>query len=315
MAEARASGRRAAQAQGPLGGGDPGSAGAEGTAAAVEPFGSRFSRAVGDLGPLCAGIDPSADLLASWGLPDDAGGLRAFSSRCVEAFAGVLPAVKPQVAFFERHGASGMAALEELVASATDAGLLVVADAKRGDVGSTMAAYAEAWLDPRSPLAADAVTATPYVGLGALEPLFRAAAAGGRGVFVVVRSSNPEGRTVQEARTEGGSGPSVEDALLAELAARNGEGGVAASSLGAVVGATLEAKAAVAAIGGPVLAPGVGAQGATAEDVGRRFASCPPGSVLPSASRSLLAAGPEVRDLSRAAARLRDELAAALPSG
>ena len=117
-------------------------------------------------GPLCAGIDPSADLLPTWGLPDSADGLRTFGLTCVEAFAGVVPVVKPQVAFFERLGSAGIAALEDVLAAARDAGLLVIADAKRGDIGSTMEAYASAWLDPASPLAADAMTAMPYLGLG-----------------------------------------------------------------------------------------------------------------------------------------------------
>ncbi len=283
--------------------------------AVVEAFGSRVVRSVARHGPLCAGIDPSPDLLARWGLSDDAPGLRAFGTVCIEAFAGVLGVIKPQVAFFERHGAAGLTALEELVAGARDAGLLVVADAKRADIGSTMVAYADAWLGAASPLRADAVTAVPYLGLGALEPLVTLARDGGLGVFVVVRSSNPEGRPVQTARTGEGMGPSVEDALLGEIAARNGPGGVTTSSLGAVVGATMDGSSfPIDALGGPVLAPGVGAQGATAADVGRRFGDCTPGSVLPSASRAVLAAGPSVAALSGAAARLRDDLASALPA-
>ncbi|MBV8464138.1 MAG: orotidine-5'-phosphate decarboxylase [Acidimicrobiales bacterium] len=278
------------------------------------PFGGRVVAAVGRSGPLCAGIDPSRELLLHWGLPDDAQGLRRFVRGCLDAFAGVVGIVKPQLAFFERHGAAGLGVFEELIAAAADAGLLVIADAKRGDIGSTMAAYADAWLGEGSPLAADAVTAVPYLGLGALDPVFDTAAAQGRGVLVVVRSSNPEGRPVQRARTDDGRGPSVEDALLAEIAARNGPGGVAGAALGAVVGATLDTSAfPLAEMGGPVLAPGVGAQGATAVDVGRRFGDCPPGSVLPSASRSLLEAGPDTAPLRRAAAQLQEELVAALP--
>ena len=133
-------------------------------------------------GPLCAGIDPSPALLEQWGLPDSADGLRTFGLRCVEAFAGAVPVVKPQVAFFERHGSAGLAALESVLAAARQAGLLVIADAKRGDIGTTMDAYASAWLDPDSPLCADAVTVHPYLGIGALRPAFDLAAAAGRGV-------------------------------------------------------------------------------------------------------------------------------------
>ncbi|HEX3947655.1 MAG TPA: orotidine-5'-phosphate decarboxylase [Acidimicrobiales bacterium] len=274
--------------------------------------------AVGRTGPLCAGIDPSAGLLAAWGLPDDASGLRAFGAACVEAFAGVVPVVKPQVAFFERHGAAGLAALEELIGTARSAGLLVIADAKRGDIGSTMEAYADAWLGT-GPLAADAVTAVPYLGLGALEPLLVAARANGRGVFVVVRSSNPEGRPLQEA-VVGGTGDvggrSVEDTLLGQIADLNRVEGTAVGSVGAVIGATLAPSAfSPADLRGPILAPGIGAQGATAEDAAGLFAGCPAGTVLPNVSRSVLAAGPSVEGLRAAATAARDELAAAFDPG
>ncbi len=277
------------------------------------PFGVRLLEAVADTGPLCAGIDPSAALLAAWGLPDDADGLARFGQRCVEAFAGAVPVVKPQVAFFERHGAAGLAVLEQLIAEARHAGLLVIADAKRGDIDSTAAAYADAWLGAASPFAPDAVTVTPYLGLGALRPVTDAARANGRGVFVVVRSSNPEGRTLQEAVTAGGS--SVEDALLAEVAALNQAeraAGAGFGSCGAVVGATLAPSAFdLAGLGGPILAPGVGAQGATPADAARLFAGCRAGSVLPNVSRSVLDAGPGVASLRAAALVVRDAVASA----
>jgi orotidine-5'-phosphate decarboxylase len=288
-----------------------------------EAFGERLVDAVARSGPLCAGIDPSAGLLGAWGLPDDADGLRAFGAACVEAFAGAVPVVKPQVAFYERHGSAGLAALETLIADATAAGLLVVADAKRGDIDSTSEAYADAWLGRSSRLAADAVTATPYLGFGSLEPLFRTALANGRGVFVVVRSSNPEGRTVQAAVVQGtgaegtGRPETVEDSILAAIARRNADAGAAASggvgSIGAVVGATLQRSSfALADLGGPLLAPGVGAQGGTAQAVGKLFAGCRPGTILPNVSRSVLAAGPSVDALRAAAVTARDEVAAAL---
>ncbi|HEY1734238.1 MAG TPA: orotidine-5'-phosphate decarboxylase [Acidimicrobiales bacterium] len=285
-----------------------------------EAFGERLVDAVARSGPLCAGIDPSAGLLGAWGLPDDADGLRAFGAACVEAFAGAVPVVKPQVAFYERHGSAGLAALETLIADATAAGLLVVADAKRGDIDSTSEAYADAWLGPSSRLAADAVTATPYLGFGPLEPLFRTALANGRGVFVVVRSSNPEGRTVQaavvqSAGAEGSAGGlTVEDSMLAAIARRNADaGGAGVGSIGAVVGATLQPSTfALADLGGPLLAPGVGAQGGTAQAVGQLFAGCRPGTILPNVSRSVLAAGPSVDALRAAAVVARDDVAAAL---
>lgn len=278
-------------------------------------FGERVSAAIGALGPLCVGIDPSASLVAAFGLADDADGLRSFGQLCVESLQGVAAVVKPQVAFFERHGAKGVAAFEHVVACARDAGMLVIADAKRGDIGSTTEAYADAWF--RGPLAADAVTATPYVGLGALFPMVSAARATRKGLIVVVTSSNPEGREVQGALL---GGVTVEQAMVRSISRWNAEelaetgGGVHAGglgSVGAVVGATGETMpAGIEELAGIVLVPGLGAQGATASDVGRRFGHCPPGSVLPTASRGLLTAGP--RGLRAAASRLRDDLAAAL---
>ncbi len=249
-----------------------------------------------------------SSLLTDWGLPDTADGLAQFGSRCVDAFAGVVPVVKPQVAFFERLGSAGVAALESVIQDARAAGLLVIADAKRGDIGSTSAAYAAAWLDPDSRLAADAMTALPYMGLGALQPMVDLAQAHGNGVIVVVRSSNPEGQVLQRATST--DGRSVEDGLLAEIAARNA---VAPGVIGAVVGATLEPSGfPLETLGGPILAPGVGAQGAGRTEVRTLFGACPAGSVLPNVSRSVLVAGPDVTKLRVAARSARDEMAAVL---
>ena len=281
--------------------------------AAETSFGERVRDAVGALGPLCVGIDPSKALLGAYGLQDDAQGLASFGEICVDALRGVAAVVKPQVAFFERHGASGLSAFEQVVALASDAGMLVIADAKRGDIGSTTEAYADAWF--RGPLAADAVTATAYVGVGALFPMVRAARATGRGLLVIVTSSNPEGREVQEAVVP--DGRTVEESVLGALSRWNAEelgtaGGDSLGSVGAVVGATgATAPEGLGDLAGVVLAPGLGAQGATVADVVRRFAHLAPRSVLPAASRGLLSAGPE--GLRSAASRLRDELSAALP--
>jgi orotidine-5'-phosphate decarboxylase len=277
----------------------------------TDGFATRVARAVAATGPLCAGIDPSADLLGAWGLGDTPDGLRTFGLTCVEAFAGVVPVVKPQVAFFERLGSGGMAALEEVLAAARDAGLVTIADAKRGDIGSTMAAYASAWLDPSSPLAADALTVAPYLGLGALRPALDLAADGGRGVIVVTRSSNPEGRSLQTAVTA--DGPTVEDGLLAEVAALNAGGLPVPGTVGVVIGATLEPSGFdLAGLGGVVLAPGFGVQGGTTATVRALFAGCAPGTVLPSASRSLLSTGPDVATLRTSAARECEALREAL---
>jgi orotidine-5'-phosphate decarboxylase len=289
----------------------PGSVEVAGPTGALS-FGDRVALAVAATGPLCVGIDPSPALLAGWGLEDGPDGLRAFGRACVEALAGAVPVVKPQVAFFERHGAAGMSALETLIDEARGAGLLVVADAKRGDVESTAEAYAEAWFS--GPFAADAVTATAYVGFGALGPMVSAARRTGRGLLVVAASSNPEGRGVQEAVTA--SGATVEASILggvadANAAERASFPGRRLGSVGAVVGATrAPGSLPLAATGGVILAPGIGAQGAAAADVAAVFEGCPAGSVLPSVSRALLRSG--ARQLREEALRLRDDLAAAL---
>jgi orotidine-5'-phosphate decarboxylase len=274
-------------------------------------FGVRVAEAVGRLGPLCAGIDPSGAMLESWGLTDDVEGLRAFCAICVEGFAGAVPVIKPQVAFFERHGSAGLAELERLLRDASDAGLIVLADAKRGDIDTTAAAYADAWLGEGSPLAADAVTVHPYLGLAALAPLVKLAGSTGRGVIVVARSSNPEGRPLQEAVTR--SGVAVEDALLAEIADWNRSGDIPSGTVGAVIGATLPPSAfPLSQLGGVILAPGLGAQGASPEDLAARFAGAAPRSVLASTSRALLSAGPNPANLRQAATDLGDELATVL---
>ncbi|MHB1776297.1 MAG: orotidine-5'-phosphate decarboxylase [Acidimicrobiales bacterium] len=285
----------------------------DGEAVAPATFGDRLRAAVEASGPLCAGIDPSSDLLAGWGLADTADGVAELAARCLEAFAGEVPVVKPQVAFFERHGAAGMAVLERLLADARSAGLLVIADAKRGDIGSTSAAYADAWLGESSPLAADAVTAHPYLGLGALAPFVEAAERNRRGVFVVVRGSNPEGRALQEATTA--AGRSVEDSLLSAIGELNDRHRSAGrlGNVGAVVGATLAPSSTpLSDVGGPLLAPGVGAQGAGAAELAALFGTCPPGSVVANVSRSVLTAGPAVTDLRAAVRRARDDVASAL---
>jgi orotidine-5'-phosphate decarboxylase len=277
----------------------------------ADAFGDRAAAAVRATGPLCAGIDPSPELLHEWGLTDDGHGLRAFGATCVEAFAGEVGVIKPQVAFFERHGAAGIAELERLVAHGKQAGLVVINDAKRGDIDTTAQAYADAWVGDASPLAGDAVTVHAYLGLGALGPLVRLAGGNGRGVIVVVRSSNPEGRGLQQAVTAGGA--SVEDTLLAEIAALNGSAGVPAGTVGAVIGATLPpSDFPLDQLRGVILAPGLGAQGAAPADIKERFAGCAPGSVLPSSSRGLLRHGPDVRSLRSAARSLVRELSVAM---
>jgi orotidine-5'-phosphate decarboxylase len=273
-------------------------------------FRERLGAALQERGRLCAGIDPHAELLGAWGLSDDVDGLERFAMTAVAALAGDCAVVKPQSAFFERHGARGVAVLEKVIAGCRDLGALVLLDVKRGDIGSTVRAYADAYLDPASPLAADAVTASPFLGLGSLDPLLEAAAAHDAGVFVLALTSNPEGHQVQHASTA--TGRSVAADLLAGIAAANGQGPTAGSA-GAVVGATVDLPADVTAdtldIGGPLLVPGIGAQGGTLADVQRVFGSATR-HVVPAISREILGAGPDQAALRAAARRAADTFAA-----
>lgn len=279
---------------------------ATGGAGPRAPFGRRLAHAMETAGPLCLGVDPHPALLRQWGLSDTPAGLEAFSLTALEAAVGPegprVAAIKPQVALYERHGSAGLAALEQLLAAARDAGVLTIADAKRGDIGSTMDGYAAAWTSDASPLAADAVTLSPYLGFGTLVPTIRAAHEAGRGVFVLVLTSNPEGREVQhvgEGSAEGSVARRVAAAAAAENAALRGDD--AWGPVGLVLGATVAAEADrlgldLPALGGPLLAPGFGAQGATAPGMRAGFGTAWP-QVLATSSRGILSAGPSVASL------------------
>ncbi len=266
-------------------------------------FGARLRDATSQRGPLCLGIDPHPELLRAWELPATAAGLAAFCDTCVEAYAG-FAVVKPQVAFFEAYGAAGYAVLERTIAALRAAGVLVLADAKRGDIGSTMAAYAQAWVAD-SPLAADAVTASPYPGFGALQPLLDTAAAHARGVFVLAATSNPEGAALQRAVADG---QTVAQRIVDSAAAVNRAAGPGPGFVGVVVGATAPDPPDVSALNGPVLVPGVGAQGGRVQALGG-LGGAVPGQLLPAVSRDVLRAGPRVADLRAAAERMRDAVA------
>ncbi|GAB3115722.1 orotidine-5'-phosphate decarboxylase [Janibacter alkaliphilus] len=274
------------------------------------PFGRRLRAAMDAHGPLCVGIDPHRALLQSWGLTPGLDGLRAFTETCVTAFAGRVAAVKPQSAFYEVHGAAGVAVLEEALAALRAAGTLSILDVKRGDIGTTVEAYAHASLAPDAPGAADAVTMSPYLGYGALRPAIDLAQETGRGVFVLALTSNPEGAQVQHARLPDGRSVAgaVADAAGEDNAPARARGEL--GSIGLVVGATVGDAVQrlgidLAASGGPLLAPGLGAQGATADDVRRVFGDAL-GQVLAASSRDVLRAGPD-----RAALGARAEQVAA----
>lgn len=272
---------------------NPGSAG----------FGARLATAIAARGPLCVGIDPHPELMDSWELPRTADGLARFCDICVQAYAG-FAVVKPQIAFFEAYGAAGFAVLERTTAALQEAGALVLADAKRGDIGSTMAAYAQAWAGG-GPLAADAVTASPYLGFGSLQPLLEVAAAHGRGVFVLAATSNPEGAGVQQALV---GGRTVAQSIVDQAAAVNRAVSPERGSVGVVVGATLAEVPDLSALGGPVLVPGVGAQGGRPDTL-RGLGGAVAGQLLPAVSREVLRAGPGVAAIRAAGERMRDAVA------
>ena len=273
------------------------------SAAGRESFGSRLGRAMADRGPLCVGIDPHPALLQRWGLNDDAAGLERFSLTVLEAVGPLAAAVKPQVALYERHGSAGMAALEELLAAARDESVLTIADAKRGDIGSTMAAYADAWLRDGSPLAADSVTLSPYLGFESLRPALDLAAETGRGVFVLALTSNPEGASVQHVGGADSVARRITEAAAAENARYQGSLGSVGLVVGATVGSALtELDLDLAAVRGPILAPGLGAQGATPADLRATFGPAYR-YVLGTSSRDILSAGPDLHGLREAALR------------
>lgn len=231
-------------------------------------FGERLAARVRATAPAVVGIDPHLDripdLPPASDRPARAAAVASFAADVIDAVVDVVAAVKPQVAFFEQLGAPGVEALEATVRRAQDAGLLVLLDAKRGDIGSTARAYVRATLDDEGPLGADAVTLSPYLGPESLEPFVRHAKAHDKGLFVLLRTSNP------------GAAPWQRDTGVARAVAdwvrdqdRDGSG-----SVGVVVGATLPHEAAHwrAAIGNAwMLVPGFGAQGATADDVRGHF--------------------------------------------
>ncbi|MDT9686695.1 orotidine-5'-phosphate decarboxylase [Streptomyces sp. TRM76323] len=273
------------------------------------PFGARLREAMDARGPLCVGIDPHASLLSAWGLADDVGGLETFTRTVVDALAGTVAVFKPQSAFFERFGSRGVAVLERAVADLRDAGALVVMDAKRGDIGSTMAAYAETFLRKDAPLFSDALTVSPYLGYGSLKPAVDLARESGAGLFVLALTSNPEGAEVQRAVRA--DGRTVGATVLAHLAEENA-GETPMGSFGAVVGATLgDLSSFDLDVNGPLLAPGIGAQGATPADLPAVFGAAVR-NVVPNVSRGVLRHGPDAAALRGAAERYADEVRAAV---
>lgn len=262
----------------------------------TESFGERLHAALDKRGPLCVGLDPHAALLDAWGLDDSPAGLERFCRTVTDAVGDLAAVVKPQSAFFERWGSRGVAVLEKTVADLREAGTLVLLDVKRGDIGSTMAGYTEAYLDRGSPLAVDAITVSPYLGFGSLRGAIDSALANDAGLFVLARTSNPEAAELQNL---------VADQIFDGVAAAN-KGARPLGSIGVVIGATLEcADYPLERLNGPILSLGIGAQGATPADLPRLFGAVPH-TVVPSVSRAILADPAKVKER---ALHYRDECA------
>ena len=274
-------------------------------------YGERLTAVTTARGRLCVGIDPHPGILASWDLPFDVSGLERCARGMVEALGDLVPVFKPQSAFFEAYGSAGIAVLERTLSDIADAGALSLLDVKRGDIGSTMAAYAVAYLADGSPLAADAITLNPYLGFGSLDSAIDLAVGSGRGVYVLALTSNPEGPAVQQATIH--DGRTVGQLIIDEAAGRNPGPGL--GSVGVVVGATISApEIDFGTLNGSILAPGLGAQGATAIDLARVFGAAR-AQVLPAMSREVMGGGPAAARLRDAVRRALGEMAAVLAVG
>jgi orotidine-5'-phosphate decarboxylase len=264
----------------------------------MKSFAQRFHELARSRSPFCLGIDPTPQLLKAWNLPHNADGLAQMCETVVSAAEDRLAIVKPQIAFFERFGSKGIAVLERLIAAFQERGTLVLVDGKRGDIGSTVEAYAQAYLGPTSAFHADAITAHAYLGFGALKPLLTHAVDSGTGVFVVVRSSNVEGTPLQTAVLQN-DGRTVADSLADLITEFNRQtSGDEIGLVGAVVGATVENLMPTLdrLSQSLLLAPGIGHQGATFEDLRRRFERHA-ARAIPSSSRAVLDRGPDVEQL------------------
>lgn len=262
-------------------------------------FGAKLAKSFDDYGQLCVGIDPHEALLSEWSLPDTAAGLKEFSKIALDAVVGRVGIIKPQVSFFERFGSAGFAVLEDLAQQAAASDLVVIMDAKRGDIGSTMDAYFAAWLGANAPFICDALTVSPYLGFDSLKPAMSESLERGKGVIVLAATSNPEGASIQKATSGGVTIAKKIWSSLADLNAVTAGPGERLGSFGAVIGATLS-------LGGfglgsiqegqglgatPILAPGFGAQGALLSDSRQLFGEASK-QVIHSVSRSVLEAGP-----------------------
>lgn len=261
-------------------------------------FGVSLKSAFEKYGQLCVGIDAHSFLLSEWGLTDDAAGLDFFANHVLEAAVGRVGIIKPQVSFFERHGSAGFAVLERLSERAAGTDLIVIMDAKRGDIGTTMDAYYDAWLGENAPFLSDALTVSPYLGFDSLLPAMSLSIERGKGVFVLAATSNPEGAQVQRSTTGGQTVAAGIWNSLEKINHVTSVPGTNLGSLGAVIGATLNLASFGINLnaelpGGsktPILAPGFGAQGAELSASRQLFGNAAD-QVIHSVSRVVLEAG------------------------
>lgn len=262
----------------------------------MSSYASKLDAITRERGRLCVGIDPMPSVLAAWGLDADLAGLERCARGIVEALGESVAVFKPQSAFFEAFGSRGVAVLESVLSDIREAGALSILDVKRGDIGSSMAGYAAAFLGDDAPTRADAITLSPYLGVGSLQPAIDAAVAGGQGLYVLARTSNPEGRDVQLAQVGATSlAQHVVDAV-ATLNERHEH------AIGLVVGGTHESLGCdVSRFNASILVPGIGAQGGTIEGLAATFGGALD-HVLPTASREVIGGGAE--ELTSRATRL-----------
>ena len=281
-------------------------------------FGQQLEAAFAKYGQLCVGIDPHAALLDEWGLSDDIEGLRSFANKVLSSCVGRVGIIKPQVSFFERHGSAGFAVLEQLAERAAQTDLVVIMDAKRGDIGSTMDGYFDAWLGKSAPFLCDALTVSPYLGFDSLKHVMANSLERGKGLFVLAATSNPEGKSLQTATTVNGNTLAADIwRKLGEINSVTSAVGSELGSFGAVIGATLDLRSFSLTLDSdagssltPILAPGFGAQGAELVDTKRLFGASAR-QVIASVSRSVLSAGSAGLDraVSSSAEQLRSALA------
>jgi orotidine-5'-phosphate decarboxylase len=265
-----------------------------------DSFSRKLEAAFSSQGQLCVGIDPHESLLADNGFDISAAGVEQFSFKMLDQLQDVVSIIKPQVSFFERFGSEGFRSLENVLREANDRGLLVIADAKRGDIGSTMEAYGQAWLAKSAPFVCDALTVNPYLGVGALSSAVEFASERGKGLFVLAATSNEEGTALQLSINDGASVASQVAQEVQTLNLNTAASNTKFGSVGLVVGATVDLKKMGLETmnnGRPnlrttILAPGFGFQGANLSSAKEIFGDLS-GDVIYTVSRSALRNGIE----------------------